>query len=234
MQATDERDTKARIADAVSHLLSRYWKPILIGAGVIAVVLIAVFGWMQIQANRAEAAAEMLDEVEQEIESFEEAEEEERAEAAERVLESADDLVEQYPRTYAASRALTFKAEVHWQEERWDEAEQAYLQVAEDHPDKHLAPVALLNAAAAAEAAESTEEALSHVDRLIERYGGGDEPLPEAARALFTKGRLYESLEDYEEAGASYEQLVDRHPESNWTNLARNRIIALTTNGLID
>jgi outer membrane protein assembly factor BamD (BamD/ComL family) len=50
---------------------------------------------------------------------------------------------------------------------------------------------------------------------------------------LFTQGRLNEELENHEVAADAYNRLVDEHPQSSWTNLARNRIIALKTRGLI-
>lgn len=232
MLRTDERDTKTRIADAVSTFLSRFWKTIVFTFAAIVVVIIGVFVYFQIQSNRANEAAQMAEELQQDYEAWQDAEEGEREELEEPLQSAIDELVGSYPRTYAAARALAIRGDIHWEQDEWAEAAEAYLRIASDFRENHLAPVALFNAAAAEESAGNTETALGHIDTLVERYAGS-EPTPEIARALFTQGRLNEELENHEVAADAYNRLVDEHPQSSWTNLARNRIIALKTRGLI-
>ncbi|MFP4372882.1 MAG: tetratricopeptide repeat protein [Spirochaetaceae bacterium] len=232
MQRTDERDTKTRIADAISNLLTRHWKTLVITFAGIMVVTVAAFAYFQIQENRANEAARMAEELQEDYEAWQEAEEEERSSLEEAVQDSIDELVDRYGGTYAASRARMIRAEIHWEQEEWPAAAETYAGVAEEYRESHLAPVALLNASAAEEAEGNAEAALGHVETLIERYGDG-EPTPELARALFTRGRMNEDLENYDIAADAYNRLVEEHPESSWTNLARNRIIALKTRGLI-
>ena len=232
MQRTDERDTKTRIADAISNLLSRHWKTIVFTFAGIVVVIIGIFAYFQIQENRANEAAQMAEELQRDYEAWQDAEGEEQSTLEEAIQDFIDELVDRYSGTYAASRALMIRAEIDWEQEEWPAAAEIYVRVAEEYRESHVAPVALFNAATAEEAAGNPETALAHVDTLIERYGDG-EPTPELARALFTRGRLNEELQNYEIAEDAYDRLVDDHPESSWTNLARNRIIALKTRGLI-
>ncbi|MFO7782320.1 MAG: hypothetical protein R6W94_11915, partial [Spirochaetia bacterium] len=63
MQRTDERDTKTRIADAISNLLSRHWKTIVFTFAGIVVVIIGIFAYFQIQENRSNEAARMAEEL---------------------------------------------------------------------------------------------------------------------------------------------------------------------------
>jgi tetratricopeptide (TPR) repeat protein len=233
MQRTDERDTKTRIADALSQFLTRYWKPIVFTLAAIVVVIVVVFVYLQIQSSRANDAARALEQLEEDYQGWLEAEEEGKDELEESVLSQVEDIVGRYSGMYAAGRALMLRAELHWENEAWADSASDYKRVADDYTETHLGPVALFNASAAEEAAGNAETAIEHINLLIERYSG-EEPTPELARALFTRGRLNEAENNYDLAAESYNRLVDEHPQSSWTNLARNRIIALKTRGLIE
>lgn len=232
MQRADERDTKTRIADAVSQFLLRYWKIIVAVLVIIAVVIIAVFAYLEIRSARENASARAFEELQDDYQSWQEAEEGERASLEETVRSQIEEITNEYSGMYAAARALMIGAEISWEKEEWDEAASKYETVAENHSEIHLGPVALFNAAAAQDAAGKPEAAVQLLDTFVERYSGG-EPTPELTRALFSRGRLYEQLEDFGSAADSYERLVNEHSESSWTNLAQNRIIALKTRGLI-
>ena len=54
-----------------------------------------------------------------------------------------------------------------------------------------------------------------------------------AAQAMFSSGRLLETDGEFTGALAAYNQLEEEHPDSNWTKLARNRIIDLKIKGKI-
>jgi len=232
MQRTDERDMKTRIADAVSQLLTRHWRTIVIGFVAIIVVILGVFAYYQIQENRANDAARLAEALQEDYESWQNAEEEEREELEEAVQSSIDGILSDYAGTYAAARATMIRAEIAWEKEEWAASAESYMQVVSEYPDSHLAPVALFNASAAEESAGNLDTALGHINTLLEDYGDAG-PTPEIARALFTQGRLNEEQQNYEDAADAYNNLVDEHPDSSWTNLARNRIIALKTRGLI-
>jgi TolA-binding protein len=93
-----------------------------------------------------------------------------------------------------------------------------------------LAPIALANGAAAWEEATDGENATRLWSRIVEEYGA---EAAESARALFALGRIAEGEGAFEDAAVRYNTLLDDYPASSWTNLARNRIIYLTTEGLI-
>jgi tetratricopeptide (TPR) repeat protein len=232
MQRTDERDTKTRIADALSQFLTRYWKPIVFTFAAIVVVVIAVFAYVEIQQARANDSARLLEQLQDDFDAWANAEEDQKEELEQVVIDSVTEITDSYSGMYASARALMIRAEVHWEKEEWADAASYYAQVAEDFTESHLGPVALYNAAAAEEAAGNDDAALGHINTLVERYSG-DEPVPELARALFTQGRLNEAQQNFDSASEAYNRLVEDHPESSWTNMARNRIISLKTRGLI-
>jgi tetratricopeptide (TPR) repeat protein len=227
--STTTRDRKAAISEAVSNFLTRFRVPILIVLGALVVLVVALFVYFEIRDNRAAAAAEALASLEEVYGSWEEAEDSARVEIEEELIADAEALISSYAGTYAAARARFLRAELHWQKEEWTAASNWYTQVADEHPTSHLAPIALFNAASSHEEAGGVPAAVEVLNRVVEEY-------PEAAevpRALFSLGRLHEQDEAYEEAADRYRQLVDEHGASNWTNLARNRIIFLTSAGLI-
>ncbi|MFW6234819.1 MAG: tetratricopeptide repeat protein, partial [Spirochaetota bacterium] len=53
---------------------------------------------------------------------------------------------------------------------------------------------------------------------------------PLTARALFSLGRLSERQSgDGDDPRDYYERIINEYPQSNWTTLARNRLLALST-----
>lgn len=139
-------------------------------------------------------------------------------------FELTDRIIEKYPKFYAAQRALFIRGNIYFDEENWQESSAAFESLYRDFPDSYLAPIALNNASVAYENEGKTEEAVDTLVKLTEAY---KDSFPDVARIYFTKGRLYEELGDTEKATGEYEILVDDFPNSNWTKLARNRIIAL-------
>ena len=52
---------------------------------------------------------------------------------------------------------------------------------------------------------------------------------PDTPRAYFSLGRALETLGKPDEAVTAYNAGIDRFPDSNWTNLGRDRIIYLAS-----
>ncbi len=228
--STSSRDRKAAIAEAVSSFLTRFRVPLLIVLGGLIVLVVAVFVYFEIRDNRAAAAAEALASVEDVYESWQEAEDSVQQEIEEEFVNEIDSLITSYPGTYAAARATFLRGELNWQKEEWTSAAQWYERVTNEHSTTHLAPIALYNAASAHEEAGGVPAAIDALARLSDEYSDA----PELPRALFALGRLHETREEYGRAAEQYRHLVEDHGASNWTNLARDRIIFLTSEGFIE
>jgi TolA-binding protein len=106
---------------------------------------------------------------------------------------------------------------------------EAFQTLASRFPRSYLAPLALLYAGVSYEELGDAKQALASYQRLQQRYRDSY-LLP---RALFSVGRLLEVEGDSAGALKAYNELEDDHPDSNWTKVARNRIILLKTEGKI-
>jgi tetratricopeptide (TPR) repeat protein len=125
---------------------------------------------------------------------------------------------------YPGTRAYTIIANIRGDQKNWAEAEQAWTRAAQRGAKTYLAPVALFNAAVAAEERGNLENAIELYRQTID-YA---DIFPAAARALFSVGRLWEAQQKKEAAIEAYQELIDKWPgETAWTSLANSRIIAL-------
>lgn len=124
--------------------------------------------------------------------------------------------------TYAAQRALFIKATLLYGDKSYAEAETIFLQSVAALPSSYLAPVASLNAAFAAEDAGNTDKAITYLKEIIGKH---EKTSPVYTRALFNLGRINEGKQQWKDAQDSYQKIVDTSPNSNWTKLARDRIL---------
>ena len=150
-------------------------------------------------------------------------------EIEEELLEALNLVIRKYPHQYAAERALFIKGNLFFEKENWDDAAKADRDLANFFAKGYLASLSLFNAAVAYEELNEPDKALANYKLITENYSD-NYLLP---HALFSLGRLYEQKEEYDLALSSYNRLEDGYSASNWTKIARNRIIELTINGKI-
>jgi len=126
---------------------------------------------------------------------------------------------------FAAARAYTISANIYMDQKNWGAAEEKWVKASEAAPKSYLAPIAIYNAAVAAEEDGNIETAIAHYTKAA---GFGDS-FPSAARAQFSVGRLEESRNNRDSAVAAYRNLLAKWPnDSVWPNLAQNRLIVLS------
>jgi tetratricopeptide (TPR) repeat protein len=152
-----------------------------------------------------------------------------KAEAEKALLASADEIAAKWPRLFAAQRALSIKADLYETKQDWASAEKAWLAAVDAVPDSYLAPIALQQAATAAEELGANDRAIECYKRLIAKYEDRTVGLP---HAYFALGRLSEGAKDYAAAMENYRKIVTTWPDDDWTKLATDRIIALKSRGL--
>ena len=126
---------------------------------------------------------------------------------------------------FAAARAYSLAANIHWDQGNLDEAERAWLDAAKAAGKNYLAPVSLYNAAVSAEERGDIETAITHYKRALE-YGN---IFPSAVRAQFSIGRLEESRNRKDAAIEAYRNVLSNWPtDPLWSSLAQSRILALS------
>lgn len=128
---------------------------------------------------------------------------------------------------YAGARALNILAGIYADKKDWSEAEKAWASIAEKLPKSYLAPVALYNAATAAEERGDFVKAIELYSKTVDIYG---DEFPLAPRAYFALGRLQETQKNSTAAIAAYQKLVEKWPTDSWTKLAQSRILFITAN----
>lgn len=126
---------------------------------------------------------------------------------------------------YAGARAYNIVANIHADLKNWALAESSWIASAKAAGAKsYFTPLALYNAAVAAEEQGNTERAIDLYKQSL-LYSSS---FPAAARATFALGRLNEAISNTQEAIQAYQNLIENYAnESVWVNLAHNRIIAL-------
>jgi len=126
---------------------------------------------------------------------------------------------------FAAARAYSISASINMDQRNWEAAEEKWLKAADAAPKSYFAPVAVYNAAVAAEERGNIESAIAYYSRAA-NFG---ESFPAAARAQFSVGRLEESRNNRDSAVEAYRNLLAKWPnEPVWPNLAQNRLLILS------
>jgi len=130
---------------------------------------------------------------------------------------------------YAGGRAWSMLGSLYGRMGEWAEAEAAWLAASGATRRFYMSPIALFNAAAAAEeqgGRENLERAMYHYAASISAPAG----FFAAPRAQFSIGRILETLGDYPAAIQAYRDVIFGWPhDERWTNFAHSRIIALET-----
>jgi tetratricopeptide (TPR) repeat protein len=230
MQQSQEKAPERRALTVISAFLSKHRKTFAIVLGALAIGVVGLFVFLSIRNNRLERSYAAVDELQTAFSEWSGLDDTEREDRFEELSAQANRITETYPRLYAAARAILIRGDALVELERYAEAADAYVEVADRFPDTYLAPRGLMKAAVAAENGGDVQQALSSLLRLVDEY---DEESPDTPRALLSIGRIYESLDDIAEAEHYYNVLIDDYPTSSWTNLARTRIITLTAQGRI-
>jgi len=215
---------------AITAFLTKYRKPLLFTIAGMAVVVVGLVVVLSIQNSRNEAALEAVEDLQDDFQEWSDLADEEQVAEYEALATAARAIIDGHPRTYAAARARILDARALFALERWTDAVERYLEVAELRSDTYLAPTALMDAAVALESAGETSRALELHQRIVDEYAGESAEVP---RALFSIGRIHETEDRATQAADAYRRLIDDYPASSWTNLARNRIITLTVEGRI-
>ncbi len=228
MAQTEKRQEEMTFKDKLSQFLHAYKKVIIGIAGLIVVILIATGIYTMVHQNRLESSSQQAEELINSMDEWRNAEEEEKSELEEQIRSKSAEIRDSYSGMFAAQRALMVLGQLEYAKENREKAAEHFMEVADSYGNSYLAPVALMSAAACKEELERYDEALSHYQRIRDRYS---DTTPEAPHALFSIGRLYEQQGETESALDAYNELIDNFSASNWTKLARDRIIYINSQG---
>lgn len=215
---------KQRIVDAIDDFFRRRFIIFWILLCIVIAVIIGIFIWNEIDKNIKEKSATLVEEAgEKYAEWISESDENIKTAVEEELLEDLSAIIKEYPKKYAAQRALSIRANLYYEKEEWEKAAIDYSDVAESFPKSFYSPVALFNAAVCFDEIDESGSALAALTKLVTTYKDSYN----VPYALYMMGRISEQNGKHSEAEQYYVQLKDDYSHSNWSKLAQNRIIYL-------
>lgn len=126
-------------------------------------------------------------------------------------------------------RANLLAADVYFSQKDYQNAFDAYKTAGSLSKKSYTSPIANYNAGVCSEELGNLEEAYSFYDKAVSA-----QDFYLVSHALFSQGRVAESLEKYDDAKKAYNKLVDSYPDDEWTKPAQSRLISLKIQGKID
>lgn len=126
-------------------------------------------------------------------------------------------------KSYPALKAQYLLATIAYEEKDYSTAQTGFTDVYGKSKDTYLGALSLLNAAVAAEEGGDEASALANYTKVWDEYGV-DCPL--SPKALFNQARLQGKQGEGDLAKATYQQLIDQYPSSEYAKLAQTAILA--------
>lgn len=231
MKQQETLTTRERFINWLSKTLSKHRRAIAVTGITLVVALIGLVSYFEIQERRLEESLVLVEEAEEQFREWRNLEGDEREDMESDLRSTLSEVIDGYPRLYSAQRALFIRGNLRLEQEQWEQAIEDFRRVGEDFAESHLALISLSNIAAAYEELGEMEQALTTYEELSTKR---EERNPLRARALFSIGRIQEQMGEPDEARSSYEELVSEYSDSEWTNLALNRILVLETGAAAD
>mgnify|MGYP001134270189 CR=1 FL=1 len=111
-----------------------------------------------------------------------------------------------------------------FEESSYQTAMETFLSVYSNADGSYLGSLALTNAAVAAEELGDSSLALEYYTKVLDEFGF---TAAEAPKALFGQARLQEQNGNIDLAKATFQQLADQFPSSEFAKLATNRLALL-------
>ncbi len=122
----------------------------------------------------------------------------------------------------AGARANMSVAGIYFSKKDWTKARDFYVAAADASGKFYLTGLAYFNAGVCADEMGLADEAVDFFSQAV-----NTESFTQKPRAQFNIARVQEQNSRIEEALASYNVMLDLYPDSEWTDLAHSRIIAL-------
>ena len=219
--ARKNSEEKPTLSQALSNFFMAHRKVLIASVAAVFVVVIAIVVVAVTRQSGLEKAYQSINDLMEEWSALS-ASEASDADAESRIITSLEDIASSNKRNFAGARANMSAAEICFAKEDWDAAKGFYDAAAAVSAKYYTTGYALYNAAVCAEELGLLDEASS----LFER-AEACASFPQKARCRFNIARIQEKSAGAAAALESYRTMIDLYPSSQWTDLARSRIIAL-------
>ena len=226
-----ETNSKVSIKENVAHFIQKFRVFLIAFLALIAAGIIAAAVYQEISKVNSAAMTKVIEELDAAYESTKTAKTDQEKLDSQKIFEENFAKIEKsFPGSYAAQRGNFYQGNLKYESKDFGSAEAAFSKAALEMETSYLAPIALMNAAIAAEENANLAKAVEYLTTLSKKYSKNS---PLAIRALFNLGRIAEIQKNWTSAKEAYQKLLDSYGSSSWTKLARDRIIYLKAQGLL-
>lgn len=214
-----------RLEASLNSLLGRNKKLLLIVFIVIIVALVGLGIGTSISKSTLNKQFNLIDELEDSYASLQVMDSDDAA-----YQTKYDELIAQLTdlagkkANYPSLKAEYLMGMIAFEKGEFQKALDSFFAVYGKAKDTYMGSLSLSNAAVAAEELDNSALALEYYTKLIDEFGFS---AAEAPKALFAQGRLQESGGNKELAKATFQQLADQFPGSEFGKLAKNRLALL-------
>jgi len=228
-KAQPDKAEQKEFIEKLSSFISKHRTIFLSAAGAVIGVLVIVGVYSLISSSTLDKSSRAMEEVRTKIATWNsESEEARKTELENGIMTDLDSVAKKWPRSFAAQQALFTKGSFYAFKKDWANSETASLDASKKLPKTYIAPLALENAAVAAEEQGKADVAMEYYNKIIADY---KEDTPNLAHAYFSVARLLEAKSDWKGALENYDKLVSNFADSDWTKLAKDRVIYLKSQG---
>jgi tetratricopeptide (TPR) repeat protein len=212
-------------AQRIIQLIVRLRIPLIGIAAAVFVAVIIGFITQHISSNNEAEAAVLASDMQQSyyrwLQSYND---DEKANYLEQFTQYFEKATNEFSGSYTGRLAIFLQGNIAYEQGDFPKAAESFEQLLNNNTGDHFASLAGINAALAYEEEGNTEKAIQTYEKITQEF---DISCPEVPRALFSLGRLNESI-DTEQAMQWYQQITNGYPESDWTNLAEKSYAVLT------
>jgi len=220
----DNEKEKENIGEKINDFIKNNRKAIFTIVGILLFLFIALIAFISISDALNKKAIAAVDELSAQYDELSLVNDEDyRAQDVENLLTNLKTFAAK-TKGFAGSKAWSMIGQIYSGRKDWKQAQEAWLSAAKIGNKTYLAPIALFNAAAAAEEQGNLEQAID----LLKQCVAHKFEFPAAPHAQFSIGRLYETLGDIPSAIEAYRNVMIKWSEMPvWQNLARSRLAVI-------
>ena len=214
-----------RIEGSLNNFLAKNKMILIIIAAVIIIALITLGIVSSVNEKNLQAQFDQVDQLEKSYADLQVMDSEDAAYQAkyDELLAGLQDLAGKGDK-YPALKAEYLLGMVAFEKKEYQKAMDSFIAVYNKSSDLYIGSLSLTNAAVSAEELGNESLALEYYTKVIDEFGM---TAAEAPKALFAQARLQEKSGNAELAKATFQQLADAFPTSEFAKLATNRLALL-------
>ena len=218
-----EPDEFISFTDHAFRFISQHFRPILTGAVILLVILLAFFLFQKWEEKKEGEASRTFGAVLEVYQMVNSPYREGAPTDYKSLLEKFDEVIMNFPRTSSGKLALLYKGNIHLRLGEFDEAIKTYQSFLQKAGSEKLYRVlATEGLGYAYEGKKDYEKAAEAYEKTLEMGEGA-----QVANAYLNKGRCYEKLGKKKEALESYKGYLKASPKSMMANIVSGRISQL-------